>query len=161
MVEARCSTRRTPKAKGVNRKLDLTVVEAPAKKVQKVHNIDIDELMNTFVHDTPGSTRRDDKTDEATDKPPATDGITDEKCAAMLADLASRKKGKHLRVNVRLAGLVPSGYLKESKYGTSSEKSDDFSWICDPTARDAMAEARRARMLMDQFDREHSRRLGL
>ena len=45
--------------------------------------------------------------------------------------------------------------------GCETEESDDFSWICDPTAREAMAGARRARMLIDQFDREHSRRLGL
>ena len=45
--------------------------------------------------------------------------------------------------------------------GCETDESDDLSWICDPTAREAMATAIRARKLTDQFDREHGRRLGL
>ena len=68
----------------------------------------------TTLSPTPRSPSED-TTDEATDKPPATDGITADMYASMIANL---KKDKHPRFNVRLAGLVPSGYLKESKYGT-------------------------------------------
>ena len=114
----RRSTRNTPTKK---RKQTPTDNEAaPTKKAKGTieETIDIDEIMNNInvLGSSQSTDEKDEHADEATDKPRATDGITDEKNAAMVAKLDS--SDEHERQVVKLAGFTPSVYRDKSKYGS-------------------------------------------